>query len=962
MAVEFRILGDVEARSQGRRLDIGHSRQRCVLVCLLLDVNRPVPADQLIDRVWAGQPPHRPRNALAAYISRLRQLLADDDDVQIVYGPGGYSLSADAQSVDLHLFRDLVSQARAAADPAASAAHFDRALELWRGEPLAALDTPWANDLRTSLEVERLSALLDRNDVALKTGRHNDVLGELATLAQAHPLDERIAGQLMLALYHSGRQADALETYRRVRNRLVDELGVDPGPTLRAMHQQILEGDLGSPAPLLAAPRTSVAAADLPRRPTSFVGRDHEMAQVAEALSEGPLVTLTGVGGVGKTRLALEVAESSQGRFADGVWLCEFTPLNDGAAVGQAVAATLRLQQRAGLGIEQTVIEYLRTRQLLLVVDNCEHVLDAAAGLIDDIVRHCPQVTVLATSREALGVEGEQNLPVGPLEAEDATALFADRAKASRPDFDAEREPVGAVAEICRRLDGVPLAIELAAARMRAMSSLDVARRLDRLRLLSGGARGAHPRQHSVTATIDWSYRLLAEPEQSLFERLSVFAGGFDLEAAHGVCADEDAGEDDTLELLTGLVDKSMVTVRSGTGVTRYHVLETLRAYGRDRLREKKIEDQIAERHARYYVELMERAAVGIRGPDEQAWVERITPNARAMFTAPDDGNVRTAFERAITVGDIGLALRLVTSMDEMIGLRIGYQSFRWVEPVVELADPADPLYVAAVGGAARAAVAHAELSHARKLARLAEGRAAGPGTSYLAYPADVLADVALYEGEVSVTLAHYEREVALARRDGDPLRLLWILYNITICHEARGMPAAGLPAAQEAMQVAEATANPTAQSMALCSLGRALKESDPDRALKLFEQAAELAEPVQNNFLAGVGWMEAAAIRAVHDDPASTARKFIELLDIWEPADTGTGYMMWLTMRHVTRVLIRLGAEDDALALHHALAGAGIPSLLPEDELACLGEHRGNILTFAAAVTLARSALQRYC
>ena len=227
-------------------------------------------------------------------------------------------------------------------------------------------------------------------------------------------------------------------------------------------------------------------------------------------------MTLTGAGGTGKTRLALETVVRENERFPYGVWLCELAPLDDGAAVSHAVAAALRLQQQHGLDIEQTVIEYLRTRALLLIVDNCEHVLDAVARLLDQVVRHCPRVSVLATSREALGIEGERILPVPPLSLEDATKLFADRAKAGRPDFDVNHEPAGTVAEICRRLDGLPLAIELAAARMRVMSSLEVARRLDTLRLVSGGARGVHPRQQSLAATIDWSYRLLAEAEQSL--------------------------------------------------------------------------------------------------------------------------------------------------------------------------------------------------------------------------------------------------------------------------------------------------------------------------------------------------------------------------------------------------------------------------------------------------------------
>ena len=456
----------------------------------------------------------------------------------------------------------------------------------------------------------------------------------------------------MLAQYRCGRQADALDTFRVMRERLVEELGADPSSALRQVHQQILDGDPGYTAAVaetpVRAPVSTRPHAGVPRRPTSFVGREDDVARVDVALGEGPLITLTGVGGVGKTRLALEAAGRVQGRFDDGAWLCELAPLQEGSAVSHAVAAALRLQQQQGLDIDATVIEYLRPRELLLVVDNCEHVLDAAAKLMDQIVRQCPHVV-------GAGHEPGSHWRAGRADTARASAggrgrheLFADRARAGRPDFDLEHEPVGAVAEICRRLDGLPLAIELAAARMRVMSSLEVARRLDKLRLLSGGARDAMPRQQSLAATIDWSYRLLTEAEQELFMRLSVFAGGFDLEAAHGVCGADDDTEDDTLELLTGLLDKSMVTMRSGTGASRYGVLETLRAYGRDRLRENGIYDDCAARHARYYTELAQRAAAGMHGADERAWVERMLP---------DYDNLRVAFEHAMADADVDTAL-----------------------------------------------------------------------------------------------------------------------------------------------------------------------------------------------------------------------------------------------------------------------------------------------------------------
>lgn len=853
-------------------------------------------------------------------------------------------------TVDLHRFRHLVSTARTIIDPAAAAHLFDQALELWRGEAFGFLDTAWVNDVRTTLSAEHLSVELDRNDALLKIGHHAQLLVGLTESLGLNTLDERLAGQLMLAQYRSGRQADALETYRTMRERLVEELGVDPSPSLQTVHQQILGGD---PAPTVAQPAASVRvvtrpSGGVPRRSTELIGRDHDVARVAAALSDGPLITLTGVGGVGKTRLALEVAERSQDRFEDGAWLCELAPLDDGTAVGQTVAATLRLQQQQGLGIEATVIDYLRSRELLLVVDNCEHVLDAVARMLDEVVRHCPRVSVLATSREALGIEGERILQVPPLTVEDATTLFADRARAGRPDFDLDQEPVGAVAEICRRLDGLPLAIELAAARMRMMSSLDVARRLDRLRLLSGGARGAHPRQQSVAATIEWSYQLLAAGEQALFERLSVFAGGFDLAAAHGVCAEDGTTEDDTLELLTGLVDKSMVTVRSGTDRTRYGVLETLRAYGRDRLRDNSVEDHYGMRHAVYFTDLAEQAADGMHGADEQAWVERMLP---------DYDNLRASFERAMADRHVDVALRLVTSLSELVHLRVGYESAGWAERVVDLATPDHPRFPAAVGLAARGAWNRGEFSRAQALAALAQGRVPGRGTGRVAYPADVLADVALYEGGARAALAHYEGEVTRARRDADPIRLVWALFYVALCHAALRNPDAGVPAADESMTVAETTRNPTALSMARYALGLVLKKSEPDRALALFDEAAALAASVQNFWWHGIALMEGAATRAVHSDPAIAARALVDVLDHWDRV--GDWSQQWLNLRYVTRFLLRVDDEEDAAALHLALIAAGRSSPLAPGAVAT--KEVSQALSAAGAVALARSALIRY-
>jgi predicted ATPase/DNA-binding SARP family transcriptional activator len=956
MAVEFQLLGDVEARLDGRPLDTGHARQRAVLAALLVDVGRPVPAEHLIDRVWADRPPHRARNALSAYVSRLRGLLAGADGVRISRGPGGYLLTADPLTVDLHLFRHLVSRARSADQPAEAAALFERALRLWRGDPFPTLDVPWFADLRTGLEAERLAATLDRNDAALAAGRHAELLGEIAAAARVHPLDERLAGQLMLAQYRSGRQADALATYQRIRRRLVEELGSDPGPALRGVHQQILDT---SDVPL--APDPGRSRGNLARRPTRFFGRDEDVQRVLAAVRDSPLVTLTGVGGVGKTRLAVEAARRAGAHFPDGTWLCELAPLSDGAAVGHAVAAALGVQQRHGLGIEQTITEYLDGRALLLMVDNCEHVLDTAAGLADQVVRHCPSVVVLATSREPLGVEGERVLPVPPLPEGDAAALFADRAQSHRPEFRLDADAEAAVVEICRRLDGLPLAIELAAARMRAMTATELAHRLDNARLVSGGPRGALPRHQSLVAAIDWSYQLLSEPERALFARLSLFAGGFDLAAAHGVCGEPASSEEDTLDLLTALVDKSMVVAGTRPGRSRYLVLETLRAYGRERLGEAGTADQFARRHAAYFVALAEQGARAVQGADERSWVERVLP---------DYDNLRAAFERALADQDADLALRLVTSLPELAHLRVGYESAHWAERTLELADPEHPLFAAAVGAAARGAWNRGDFARARELATVAGGRVPGRGTGRVAYPGDVLADVALYEGDAAAALRHYRAEMLRARRDDDPIRLVWTLYYVAVCHAVLRAPEHGLPAAQEAVRVAEPTANPTALSMARYALGLVLKKSDPDRALALFDEAGELAASVRNFWWHGIALMEGAATRAVHADPGRACRDFLGVLDHWERV--GDWSQQWIALRYVVRLLVRLDAAEDAVALHGALRAAGKPSPLYGPRLADLarglGDERyaaavaaGSKLSGPAVVARARAGLARH-
>ncbi len=625
------------------------------------------------------------------------------------------------------------------------------------------------------------------------------------------------------------------------------------------------------------------------------------------------------------------MARRRQEAYGDDVRICELAPLDHAEAVVHTVAAALGLRQQQGLEAEQSVIEYLRAREVLLVVDNCEHVLEAAARLIGQIVQSCLRVSVLVTSRQPLDIEGERIVGVAPLSVADAMVLFGDRARAGRPDFDLDQQPAGAVAEICRRVDCLPLGVELAAARMRLMSSRDVVRRLDDLHLLRGGVRGAPPRQQSLMATIDWSYRLLTEPEQALFARLSVFAGSFDLEAAHQVCGVERSGEDDTLDLLAGLVDKSMVVVRSATDRTRYAVLATLRAFGRECLQEHGIEKDLALRHAVYYTEFAERAGAAMQGPDERDWVERMLP---------DYDNLRLAFECAMAGGDVDLAMRLVTSSSEVVGVRVGYEVAGWAERVVAVASAEHPLYAATAGVAARGAFNCGDADRARALAALADGRAPGRGTARVAYPADVLADAALFGGEVARALEYWAGVAARARGDVDPIRQVHAVSALAVAHAVLGDPDAALPDAREAVAVADGTGNPTARSMAYFALGYLLKKSEPARALVLFDDAARLAGEVQNFWYFGIALMEAAATRAVHGDPAIAARMFIEVLDQWERA--GEWAEQWVSLRYITRLLAALGADDDALFLHCAVVRAGKRPPLRAEQLRVLIDRVG--------------------
>jgi predicted ATPase/DNA-binding SARP family transcriptional activator len=640
--VRFGVLGTLAVWTEDRSLvAVPEAKVRALLADLLLHLGQPVSADRLIDDLWGDQLPVHPAGALQSKVSRLRQALenAEPGGGQLVeYRSPGYLLRADADAVDERRFAALAGRAGATEDPRDRAALLGDALALWRGPPLADFaDALFAQAAVARLEEQRLTALEDRAEARLALGEHSLLAGELGDLVAHHPLRERLRAAHMLALYRAGRQADAVHSYGELRGRLADELGLDPGPGLVALYQAILEqapGLLGVPAPptLAARPRTN-----LPALLTDLVGRTEAVAGLRALLRDHRLVTLTGPGGVGKTRLALETAAQSADAFPDGVWLAELAGPGpaSGASPADLVLAVLGIRDDSSLDPADRLAEALRTSRTLLILDNCEHVIDPAAKLAALLTQAAPELRVLVTSREPLMLAGEVVWAVPPLDLPGAVSLFARRAAAAAAGFRLGDDNAEAVTALCRRLDGLPLALELAATRVRSLGVQELLARLDdRFRLLAAGHRDAPARQQTLRAVIDWSWDLLTEPERLVLRRLAVAADGCGLDAAETICAEDGL---DVLSLVSRLVDRSLVVPADGPDGPRYRLLESVAAYGLQRLEEAGEAGLLRSRHRRYYAELAERAAARLRGPDQRSWLRRLdaeTANLRRALDA----------------------------------------------------------------------------------------------------------------------------------------------------------------------------------------------------------------------------------------------------------------------------------------------------------------------------------------
>ena len=808
--MDFAILGPLRVGGPAGPIELPAAKQRSLLAALLLaHREEAVSPARLIDVLWGEEPPATAAKALQVHISRLRRALGPDD--RIVTHASGYAIALGPGELDLERFESLVARARAAGEPQEASALLGEALALFRGPPLA--DAPLLGPAAAEagrLTDLRLAVLEERIDADLAAGADAALVGELEALAAEHPYRERLHGQLMRALYRAGRQADALDAFRRVRGSLVEDLGLDPGRELQQLEAAILAHD-----PSLDAdePAGAPEPPPLPSPLTPLLGREAEVEAAAALLGDPAvrLVTLTGPGGIGKTRMALELASRTAERYGDGA---RFVPL---AAIDAAVRVVPAIAQ--ALGVVDDLAEYLASRELLLVVDNLEQVLEAAPDLAA-LLATAPRVTLLATSRAPLRIAGERELAVSPLAREPAVELFVTRARG----LGARVEPGPDVERICDRLDRLPLAIELAAARSKLLSPAAILDRLERrLDLLSSGPRDAPARQQTLRAAMGWSYDLLDAPVQRLFAELGVFVGGWTLEAAEAVCGP------DVLEGLSALTDHSLVTATGG----RFGMLETVREYALERLAELPGERDVRRRHARAYAE---HTGEHVLGGDVGAWLDR---------QHDDRENIRAGIAFAVGEGDAATALALFGSWRYWATRGNLAEGRALATAALASGDGPPALRLATLNAAGVLAGEQGDFAAARELFAECIELAERTGASGRLARASVnLGNLELYAGRFDEAIRLYERAVGIWRDAGEVAMLDVVTQNLGLAYSGAGGHDRAIELLDDSVVLARGTGDPAHVASALRSLGRALLlgQRDSARALALLREGLALS------------------------------------------------------------------------------------------------------------------------
>lgn len=941
--VRFGLLGPLEVSVGGRVLGLGGLRPRTLLAMLLTADSATVSEDAIIEALWGEEPPAGARNSLQSHVSRLRAALSGSGvphlGDRLARQPRGYRFDVAAGELDVQRVDELLDSARASAtSPVDRVRLLEAARACWRGPALVDLaDAPGyvsAGLAASQARFDEMEATVHDELAAarLELGEHLRVLSDLEKWAGRRPDREQTQRLLALALHRSGRTADGLSVLRRFRERLADQTGLDPSAALGALEQRMLAGDPALDAPATpTTPSVSEAASIAPplhdvHQFTSalapFIGREEELANLRATLSTSRLVTVTGPGGVGKTRLVREMIAARRRVPGDASpVVLELSSVRQADAVIPALAAQLDVRPGPGREPVDALASYFAGVDVLLVIDNCEHLLATVAGLVHRLLATAPGLRVLATSRMRLGIEGEQVVPLAPLslalatgadpdgvEESDAVRLFVDRATRTRPSFALTSSIRPAVVDVCRRLDGLPLAIELAAAQLSALGLADLRDRLDdRLDLLRRLTHGPDEARHAtLRSMVASSYSLLDEPAQIVFEQLAVFEGGFTLDATERVVRmdDPDRSTAETVQILRRLVDASLVATNDdGQGRLRYAMLETLRTFARERLQERAGLDDAAARHRAWVLELVEAVEPTLDGPGEAEGVATLQT---------EFANIRAAWHGAVEDGDLDLAARVTVALAGFAHWQGNPEVWSWSRHLADVSTLAGDLRVALHGAAAQAAYLVGDLTEAERHARAGLQAAHEPPPRRRWWCLVGLHVLAMYRAGYDEA----ERLALDAARASDVTGTWSVVLagNVALARLYGGDAVGARQALDRCRDRLSTAPSTTARAWVLYVEGEIAAVDDPVRAVATLEACIEMASLVGATFVSGVATVGLAAAATRLGDAELALARFPDVIRHWHRI--GMWVQQWSTLRNLATLLVDLGRDAPAAML----------------------------------------------